>query len=65
MDFMVAKNTTVGFLFFIEEKNTRTNILPWKKALQNFLDLFKAESFSDDLLSSFGMIITKAPADTK
>lgn len=65
LNFMAAKNTTVGFLFFIEEKNTKSNILPWKKALQNVLDLFKAESFNDDLLSSFGMIITKAPADMK
>jgi hypothetical protein len=62
---MLARNTKVGFLIFIEEKNTRTNITAWKKVLLSFLDLFKADSFSDNLLNSIGMIITKAPNDMK
>lgn len=34
----------VGFLLFINESATRTNVSPWKKSLISFLDLFKIES---------------------
>jgi hypothetical protein len=63
---MVARSQVVGFLLFIDEKSTRTNIIPWKKAILNFLELFRPESLNDDsLLDSIGMAITKAPPETK
>lgn len=66
IDLMVARSQVVGFLLFIDEKSTRTNIIPWKKAILNFLELFRPESLADDnLLDSIGMAITKAPPETK
>lgn len=63
---LVERSSKVGFLIFIEEKSTRTNIIPWKKALLNFLDLFRLECLTDDLLlNSIGMAITKAPPEIK
>jgi uncharacterized short protein YbdD (DUF466 family) len=64
-DLLMGKSSCVGFLIFIEEKSTRTNIIPWKKALLGFLDLFRPEGLTDDLLNSIGMAITKAPPEIK
>lgn len=47
VDLLVARSNRVGFLLFIEEKSTRTNIIPWKKALLGFLDLFRPDALSD------------------
>jgi hypothetical protein len=63
---MVPRLQNVGFLIFIEEKSTRTNIIPWKKAVLGFLELFRPETLADEaLLNSIGMAITKAPPETK
>lgn len=53
----------MGFVLFIDEKSTRTNITSWKKTLQSFLELFS--EYSNELLDSVAMIVTKAPPDTK
>ena len=48
----------VGFLLIIDEKNTRVNILAWKRTFYGFIELFK--DFSEELLNSIGWIITKS-----
>lgn len=62
----MARSQVVGFLIFIDEKSTRTNIIPWKKAILNFLELFRPESLADDnLLDSIGIAITRVPPEIK
>ena len=31
----------VGFVFFVDEKNTRTNVTSWKKTFYGWVELFK------------------------
>lgn len=57
---LAIKMGKVGFLLFINEGATKNNVLPWKKSLISFLDLFKVESLRDELLDSVAMIFTKA-----
>lgn len=37
---MMNKTTKAGFLLFVDEKNTKTNAMSWKKAILSFLELF-------------------------
>lgn len=50
-----------SFLFFIEQKNTRTNVNPWKKVFYGWLDVFK--DFTEEHINSMAWVITKCPAD--
>ena len=58
---MIRHLKKVGFLLFIDEKNTRSNILALKKTFYGFIELFK--EFSEELLNSIGWIITKSHPD--
>lgn len=64
VNYTFDKGEKVGFLLFVEEKNTRANVATWKKTLLSFLEVFNGD-FSEDLLNSVAMVITKAPSDIK
>ena len=51
----------IGLVFFVDEKNTRTNVTSWKKAFYGWVELFR--EFPDDLLDSVGWITTKCPSE--
>jgi hypothetical protein len=58
---MLNSSRFTGFLLFIEEKNTRTNVAAWKKTFYGWLELFK--EFPSELINSVGWIITKCPPE--
>ena len=41
IEYMMSKSQKVGFLLFVDEKNTKSNAMGWKKAVFSFLELFK------------------------
>lgn len=65
MEYLIKKTNKVGFLIFVDEKNTRTNVNTWKKTLLNFLELFKPDTIDENFIKSVGIIITKAPTEMK
>ena len=41
VNLMMKHVRKVGFLFFIDEKNTRANVISWKKIFYGSMELFK------------------------